>query len=143
MYCSGYKFCSTQCHISLSVLQMNTDLLKKKSGLLDEYFCIHVDAEGNLGRLPVILDQYTPEMDRVPEFVLCLGNDVRFIFLLLSCLSTLIPFLIYISLCTFCVSVCIYSRIYWSLLFVRVGFFFFLLSMLNYSQFHFSFFVMF
>lgn len=59
---------------------MNTDLLKQKSELLDEYFCIHVDAEGNLGRLPVILDQYTPEMDRVPEFLLCLGNDVSHIF---------------------------------------------------------------
>lgn len=60
---------------------MNTDLLKQKSELLDEYFGIHVDAEGNLGRLPVILDQYTPDMDRVPEFVLCLGNDVSFIFI--------------------------------------------------------------
>lgn len=58
------------------IAEMNTDLLKQKSELLDEYFCIHVDAEGNLGRLPVILDQYTPEMDRVPEFLLCLGNDV-------------------------------------------------------------------
>ncbi|KAK1384325.1 MUTL [Heracleum sosnowskyi] len=59
------------------IAEMNTNLLKEKSELLDEYFCIHVDAEGNLGRLPIILDQYTPEMDRVPEFVLCLGNDVE------------------------------------------------------------------
>lgn len=55
---------------------MNTALLKKKSEMLDEYFCIHIDQQGNLSRLPVILDQYTPDMDRVPEFVLCLGNDV-------------------------------------------------------------------
>ncbi|KAL8125140.1 DNA mismatch repair protein MLH1 [Apium graveolens] len=60
-----------------NIAEMNTDLLKKQSELLDEYFCIHVDAEGNLGRLPVILDQYTPEMDRVPEFLLCLANDVE------------------------------------------------------------------
>lgn len=44
--------------------------------MLDEYFGIHVDPQGNLSRLPVILDQHTPDMDRVPEFVLCLGNDV-------------------------------------------------------------------
>lgn len=55
---------------------MNTALLKQKSEMLDEYFCIHIDQQGNLSRLPVILDQYTPDMDRVPEFVLCLGNDV-------------------------------------------------------------------
>lgn len=55
---------------------MNRDLLKEKTEMLDEYFCIHIDQDGNLCRLPVILDQYTPDMDRVPEFVLCLGNDV-------------------------------------------------------------------
>ncbi|KAA8538700.1 hypothetical protein F0562_028319 [Nyssa sinensis] len=58
------------------IAEMNTELLKQKAELLDEYFCIHVDSLGNLSRLPVLLDQYTPEMDRVPEFVLCLGNDV-------------------------------------------------------------------
>ncbi|WOH00519.1 hypothetical protein DCAR_0519884 [Daucus carota subsp. sativus] len=58
------------------IAEMNTDLLRRKSDMLDDFFSIHVDEEGNLGRLPVILDQYTPEMDRLPEFVLCLGNDV-------------------------------------------------------------------
>lgn len=52
------------------------ELLKKKAEMLQEYFCINVDADGNLSRLPVILDQYTPDMDRLPEFALCLGNDV-------------------------------------------------------------------
>ena len=55
---------------------MNTELLKQKSEMLQEYFCIDIDKDGNLSRLPVILDQYTPDMDRVPEFILCLGNDV-------------------------------------------------------------------
>lgn len=58
------------------IAEMNTELLKQKAEMLEEYFCIHVDTQGNLRRLPVILDQYTPDMDRVPEFVLCLGNDV-------------------------------------------------------------------
>lgn len=56
--------------------QMNTELLKQKGGLLDECFCIHIDQQGNLLRLPVILEQHTPDMDRVPEFLLSLGNDV-------------------------------------------------------------------
>ncbi|KAL8129481.1 hypothetical protein V2J09_018636 [Rumex salicifolius] len=55
---------------------MNTALLKEKAELLDEYFCINIDAQANLCRLPAVLEQYTPDMDHVPEFVLCLGNDV-------------------------------------------------------------------
>ncbi|KAL4651760.1 hypothetical protein ACB092_01G184500 [Castanea dentata] len=58
------------------ITEMNTELLKQKAEMLEEYFGIHVDVHGNLSRIPVILDQYTPDMDRVPEFVLCLGNDV-------------------------------------------------------------------
>ncbi|XP_057531841.1 DNA mismatch repair protein MLH1 isoform X2 [Amaranthus tricolor] len=58
------------------IAEMNTELLKRKAEMLEEYFCIYIDGLGNLSRLPVILDQYTPDMDRVPEFVLCLGNDV-------------------------------------------------------------------
>ncbi|KMT20165.1 hypothetical protein BVRB_1g001770 isoform A [Beta vulgaris subsp. vulgaris] len=59
------------------IAEMNTELLKGKTEMLEEYFCIYIDPQGNLSRLPVILDQYTPDMDRVPEFVLCLGNDVN------------------------------------------------------------------
>lgn len=67
------------------LLQMNTELLKQKAAMLGEYFSIHIDNDGNLSRLPVILDQYTPDMDRVPELVLCLGNDVSsFVFSSLS-----------------------------------------------------------
>ncbi|KAJ4701196.1 DNA mismatch repair protein MLH1 [Melia azedarach] len=58
------------------IAEMNTKLLKQKAEMLEEYFCIKIDTHGNLSRLPVILDQYTPDMDHVPEFVLCLGNDV-------------------------------------------------------------------
>lgn len=55
---------------------MNTELLKQKAEMLEEYFCVKIDTRGNLSRLPIILDQYIPDMDRIPEFVLCLGNDV-------------------------------------------------------------------
>lgn len=59
------------------IAEMNTQLLNQKSEMLEEYFCIFIDSDGNLSRLPILLDQYTPDMDRVPEFVLCLGNDVE------------------------------------------------------------------
>lgn len=58
------------------IAQMNAKLLSDKAEMLDEYFGIHVDPQANLSRLPVILDQHTPDMDRAPEFLLCLGNDV-------------------------------------------------------------------
>lgn len=58
---------------------MNIELMKRNSKLLSEYFGVHIDENGNLSRLPVVLDQYTPDMDRVPELVLCLGNDVSWI----------------------------------------------------------------
>ncbi|KAJ8539968.1 hypothetical protein K7X08_026357 [Anisodus acutangulus] len=58
------------------IAEMNTELLKQKAEMLEEYFGIYIDPNGNMSRLPVLLDQYTPDMDRIPEFVLCLGNDV-------------------------------------------------------------------
>lgn len=64
---------------------MNTELLKGKTEMLEEYFCIYIDPQGNLSRLPVILDQYTPDMDRVPEFVLCLGNDASIVLISVNC----------------------------------------------------------
>ncbi|CAL5439080.1 unnamed protein product [Camellia sinensis] len=67
--------CNEKDELKEKIAEMNTELLKNKSEMLEEYFCIYVDSQGNLSRLPVILDQYTPDMDRVPEFVLCLGND--------------------------------------------------------------------
>ncbi|XP_008218934.1 PREDICTED: DNA mismatch repair protein MLH1 isoform X1 [Prunus mume] len=68
--------CSDNVELNDKIAEMNTELLKQKADMIEEYFCIHIDKDGNLSRLPVILDQYTPDMDRVPEFVLCLGNDV-------------------------------------------------------------------
>ncbi|XP_057994845.1 DNA mismatch repair protein MLH1 isoform X3 [Hevea brasiliensis] len=59
------------------IAEMNTELLKEKAEMLEEYFCIYIDSHGNLSRLPVILDQHMPDMDRIPELVLSLGNDVN------------------------------------------------------------------
>ncbi|CAN0840653.1 DNA mismatch repair protein MLH1 [Linum grandiflorum] len=59
------------------IAELNSELLKKKTEMLDEYFGISINSEGYLLRIPVILDQYTPDMDRVPDFLLTLGNDVE------------------------------------------------------------------
>ncbi|KAI3489915.1 hypothetical protein L1887_45946 [Cichorium endivia] len=62
--------------LKAKIAQMNAKLLTDKAEMLDEYFGIYVDPQANLSRLPVILDHHTPDMDRAPEFLLCLGNDV-------------------------------------------------------------------
>ncbi|CAH2070826.1 unnamed protein product [Thlaspi arvense] len=64
-------------HMKERIAEMNTELLTEKAEMLEEYFSVYIDSDRNLSRLPVILDQYTPDMDRVPEFLLCLGNDVK------------------------------------------------------------------
>nr|XP_015649877.1 DNA mismatch repair protein MLH1 isoform X2 [Oryza sativa Japonica Group] len=60
----------------LEIAEVNTEILKENAEMINEYFSIHIDQDGKLTRLPVVLDQYTPDMDRLPEFVLALGNDV-------------------------------------------------------------------
>jgi len=53
---------------------MNTELLKQKAEMVEEYFGIHIDEHGNVSRLP----GDTNDKDRVLEFSLCLGNDVSY-----------------------------------------------------------------
>lgn len=55
---------------------MNIELLKEKEVMLEDYFGIKME-DGCMIRLPVILDQYIPDMDRIPEFLLSLANDVH------------------------------------------------------------------
>ncbi|KAF7040494.1 hypothetical protein CFC21_050388 [Triticum aestivum] len=60
----------------LEIAEVNTEILRENAEMINEYFSIHIDQGGNLTRLPVVLDQYTPDMDRLPEFMLTLGNDI-------------------------------------------------------------------
>ncbi|OMO78905.1 DNA mismatch repair protein [Corchorus olitorius] len=68
--------CNENDDLKRKIAEMNMQLLKQKTEMLEEYFGISIDPDGNLLRLPILLDQYTPDMDRVPEFALCMGNDV-------------------------------------------------------------------
>ncbi|GLJ54312.1 hypothetical protein SUGI_1165300 [Cryptomeria japonica] len=58
------------------IARLNVELLEKKYEMLKEYFCVGIDQQGNLYNLPLVLDQYTPDMDRLPQFVWTLTNDV-------------------------------------------------------------------
>lgn len=45
--------------------------------MLSEYFGLEITPEGGLASLPVLLEQYTPDMDRLPSFLLSLATDVQ------------------------------------------------------------------
>lgn len=45
--------------------------------MLDEYFSLSVSDKGLVETLPMLLKGYTPNLDRLPHFLLCLGTQVR------------------------------------------------------------------
>ncbi|KAI7838887.1 hypothetical protein COHA_007352 [Chlorella ohadii] len=59
------------------VAALLAELVKQKAELLRDYFSIDVDADGCLASLPQLIDQYMPDLDRLPSFVLSLGQHVE------------------------------------------------------------------
>lgn len=57
--------------------QYIVDFLKQKAEMLEEYFSLEIDAEGNLTGLPMLLDNYTPAMEGLPMFILRLATEVN------------------------------------------------------------------
>ncbi|XP_055959466.1 DNA mismatch repair protein Mlh1 [Patella vulgata] len=52
------------------------DFLQTKSEMLEEYFSIEIDKEGNLLTLPMLLDNYQPMLDGLPMYILRLATEV-------------------------------------------------------------------
>ncbi|XP_068184317.1 DNA mismatch repair protein Mlh1 isoform X2 [Antennarius striatus] len=57
--------------------QYIVDFLKKKAEMLDDYFSMEIDQDGNLTGLPLLLDKYTPVMEGLPLFILRLATEVN------------------------------------------------------------------
>uniref|UniRef100_A0A672GQI0 DNA mismatch repair protein MLH1 n=1 Tax=Salarias fasciatus TaxID=181472 RepID=A0A672GQI0_SALFA len=57
--------------------QYIVDFLKKKAEMLEDYFSIEIDQEGNLTGLPLLLDKYSPVMEGLPMFILRLATEVN------------------------------------------------------------------
>ena len=53
------------------------NLLKEKSDMLADYFSLEIDMDGNLKSLPLLLDDYVPNLDGLPMFMLRLATEVR------------------------------------------------------------------
>ncbi|XP_034041530.1 DNA mismatch repair protein Mlh1 [Thalassophryne amazonica] len=57
--------------------QYIVDFLKKKAEMLEDYFSLEIDQEGNVTGLPLLLDKYTPIMEGLPMFILRLATEVN------------------------------------------------------------------
>ncbi|KAL0964219.1 hypothetical protein UPYG_G00321000 [Umbra pygmaea] len=57
--------------------QYIVDFLKKKSEMLEDYFSVEIDQEGNLTGLPLLIDKYIPPMEGLPMFILRLATEVN------------------------------------------------------------------
>ncbi|XP_068597667.1 DNA mismatch repair protein Mlh1 [Brachionichthys hirsutus] len=57
--------------------QYIVDFLKKKADMLEDYFSVEIDQDGNLTGLPLLLDRYTPVMEGLPLFILRLATEVN------------------------------------------------------------------
>ncbi|XP_061817490.1 DNA mismatch repair protein Mlh1 isoform X2 [Nerophis lumbriciformis] len=57
--------------------QYIVEFLKKKAEMLEDYFSMEIDQEGNLRGLPLLLDKYTPVMEGLPMFILRLATEVN------------------------------------------------------------------
>ncbi|KAF7666883.1 hypothetical protein LDENG_00090030 [Lucifuga dentata] len=57
--------------------QYIVDFLKKKAEMLEDYFSMEIDQDGNLTGLPLLLDKYIPIMEGLPMFILRLATEVN------------------------------------------------------------------
>uniref|UniRef100_A0A8C3VAX8 DNA mismatch repair protein MLH1 n=1 Tax=Catharus ustulatus TaxID=91951 RepID=A0A8C3VAX8_CATUS len=53
------------------------EFLKKKTEMLEDYFSLEIDEEGNLTGLPLLIDNYVPPLEGLPMFVLRLATEVN------------------------------------------------------------------
>ncbi|XP_033762877.1 DNA mismatch repair protein Mlh1-like [Pecten maximus] len=52
------------------------DFLSSKREMLEDYFSIEIDADGNLRTVPMILENFEPDMDGLPMYILRLATEV-------------------------------------------------------------------
>ena len=58
------------------VWQYIVELLRTRAAMLKEYFNIQIDDDGNLVGLPLLIDNYVPDIDALATFILRLGTEV-------------------------------------------------------------------
>lgn len=56
--------------------------IKSKAEMLLEYFMIEIDSDGRIVSLPLLLESYTPNLDKLPLFILRLMAEVYVIYII-------------------------------------------------------------
>jgi len=51
-------------------------LLVAKAPMMQDYFCLEIDENGDLLTLPMLLDHYVPPLDHLPSYILRLATEV-------------------------------------------------------------------
>ncbi|WVQ82016.1 hypothetical protein IAT38_004144 [Cryptococcus sp. DSM 104549] len=59
-----------------NVVESIATLLIDRREMLDEYFSLSISEDGMVETLPMVLKGFTPNLDRLPHFLLCLGTRV-------------------------------------------------------------------
>ncbi|CAG9465542.1 unnamed protein product [Pedinophyceae sp. YPF-701] len=59
-----------------TISRLARDVLVERREMLEEYLAMDIDADGNLRTLPLLIEQYTPEMSRLPLLLLKLATEV-------------------------------------------------------------------
>jgi DNA mismatch repair protein MLH1 len=58
-------------------MQNILEVLQDRRDMLEEYFSMSLDARGNLHTLPLLLKGYSPNPEKLPDFLLRLGTRVN------------------------------------------------------------------
>ncbi|XP_074658885.1 DNA mismatch repair protein Mlh1-like [Tubulanus polymorphus] len=51
-------------------------LLKSKSEMLQDYFSLEIDKDGNILTIPLLLDNYVPQLEGLPMYILRMASEV-------------------------------------------------------------------
>lgn len=55
------------------------ETLVSRRDMLSEYFSLNISADGMVESLPLLLRDYTPNLDKLPNFLMRLGPQVTYI----------------------------------------------------------------
>jgi DNA mismatch repair protein MLH1 len=61
-------------------VQTIVDILVSRAEMLEEYFALKIDTQGRLITLPLLLRDYTPNLDKLPLFLMRLGPQVSSVY---------------------------------------------------------------
>lgn len=72
-----HDLCLSEHNLGIHAAQEAYDRLSDRREMLEEYFSIGITEDGRLEALPLVLPGFTPILDYLPSFVLCMAFKVK------------------------------------------------------------------